>query len=404
MQAVGLSFSCVILNSNAQQRFEAALIECAPPAASEVQRVADLLASCFLDLHNLRVVHATCSNSGASVSSDVFVENHHLERIALALNFTANPSKSGNERSKLNLVHLNCADGVATARSFPGAYGRKNFIRATSVASAAVEEEEEKEAAASRLLVAFIMEVKHSTESLVLALAQAFSESTNAALAQARFGVPIDQIRVPICVSNGQLMKFAVTCLLQPAFPYLVILTKTLDISDRRDRAEAARMLVLLTAWLAQPLRFQGPPKSYLSLALSTLQYHLKPLQFFFCVHDSLDMSLQHFLHIMAHLQASDAHSVVVAPLTISTRTPSNNAALVFPNLCIDGYRIGMPESEAECDEVLDAVERALGRVHEAGVVHLDFYPSNIMWRRLGSESASCNRASSRFVSPRYLY
>ena len=400
LQAVGLKFSYSFDNFSVQQRFVSVFSECEVESALEAQKVAqisELLERCFLDALSLRVVHETNSSRKSSSEYNVCVENDHLKRLSLPLKFEANASTAGQGREKSSLGQLQCADGVATAGSFPDAYGHKTFVRTASTSTSRVSEVDGKDAASLPLvaeveshkasLVAFVMEIKHTTDSLILALAQSFAESTNVALAQARFGVPIELVRVPICVSNGQLMKFAVTCLLQPAFPHLVILSKTLDLSDLQDRAEAALMLVRLSAWRAQPLEFQGALQPNLTLALSAVKYHLKPLTLFFCVHDSLELSLQHFLRVMSRLQASDARSVVVAPLTVVTECPNasgrrSSAALVFPNLSLEQYRIGMPESDSECDELIAAFKEALRRVHEAGVVHLDFYPSNIMWCR----------------------
>jgi len=89
----------------------------------------------------------------------------------------------------------------------------------------------------------------------------------------------------------------------------------------------------------------------------------------------------------MGALENSPARGDALAPLTVRTadRRLGGEAALVFENLTPRGYRIGMPDSEFECDALFDAIVAAVERIHAAGVVHLDLYPSNIMWSKVGA-------------------
>ena len=55
--------------------------------------------------------------------------------------------------------------------------------------------------------------------------------------------------------------------------------------------------------------------------------------------------------------------------------------ALVFENLA--GFCIGLPHNSADDRRrLMNAVKEALTQLHTAGVVHMDFYLSNVMWRR----------------------
>ena len=45
-----------------------------------------------------------------------------------------------------------------------------------------------------------------------------------------------------------------------------------------------------------------------------------------------------------------------------------------------------MPDLALECDALFVAIQATVKRIHAAGVLHLDLYPSNIMWSKVGAE------------------
>jgi hypothetical protein len=53
---------------------------------------------------------------------------------------------------------------------------------------------------------------------------------------------------------------------------------------------------------------------------------------------------------------------------------------VVFHNLLRQGYRMGVPEDEGDYHLFLAALEALVHQVHACGVIHVDLYPSNIMW------------------------
>jgi serine/threonine protein kinase len=53
---------------------------------------------------------------------------------------------------------------------------------------------------------------------------------------------------------------------------------------------------------------------------------------------------------------------------------------LFFPDLSQDGFVIGAP-TDHRFPTYLKELKRAVDTIHGAGVVHLDLYPSNIMWK-----------------------
>lgn len=58
--------------------------------------------------------------------------------------------------------------------------------------------------------------------------------------------------------------------------------------------------------------------------------------------------------------------------------------AIVFEDLTKHGFRIGTPHKineEGLFDRYVRALESAVNAIHDAGVLHVDLYSSNIMWK-----------------------
>ena len=128
-----------------------------------------------------------------------------------------------------------------------------------------------------------------------------------------------------------------------------------------------------------------GHERPDIILSISLTQNHLKALPHVFLVHDTVDASLQHMFSLLARVRPPcDASQYVVHPITVITASKSGPPFLVFPNLAHQGYRIGMPDSDEDCDAFMLALRHAVNSIHVAGLVHLDLYPSNIMWRQDG--------------------
>lgn len=234
---------------------------------------------------NCKLVHDTLKVPHSV--GELFVHPNHLTPIGDAVGFTSDDSKS--------LQQLSCEDGIASKGSIPDGYGMKVFRR--------LDDESE----VKSQLVAALAEVKHTVDSRLdtpdESLLQAFSEATNASLSHVKFGVPVEDVRVPIWSSNGQMMKFAVLRLLKPAFPYLEILTHDLVLSRLSDRLEAASVLAHIRAWLHESHSFRGSQSLSAQMGLSTQHYFLKPLTQFFSVLENRDQGLSHMFRVLERLE-----------------------------------------------------------------------------------------------------
>lgn len=237
-----------------------------------------------------------------------------------------------------------------------------------------------------------IWEVKGSHAGLEFPLRQAFAEATYIAAMHIARGVKAADVCVPIVVSNGRYMQFALLAMLPPSFPYLIALTYPLDLCIAAQRGIAAQHMCIIDFMMRESLELHNESPVELSLDIS--RYHIKYLKYFFEVRSTREASLEHMFSVLDHLAVdSELRHSVAFPITIRSRTAPKDAAqgshdmhnhmdmLVFDNLAKDGYRIGFPNDDALCEKLVKQIKAVVARIHARGVVHMDLYPSNIMWR-----------------------
>jgi hypothetical protein len=316
-----------------------------------VVRLSQLLFSVTLCNYDLSKVS---EESKGSVQRNV--QTHHLDifKQIFAPNF-----ETSTGISTMSMESLNCALGVASAKSSPDGVGTDDGHCAR-----------------------MIWEVKHNISTPAVALRQAISEGTNVGWAQLRSGVKWSNIYVPLIGGNGYLIQFAVLVFLKPGFPYSFMLSKVLDLTDPRDRLAAAGHLSMIFTYIAESLPKETP---CLKEEFETTQmgynenlYHLKNQTAFFCCKRDVDDSLLHLFGVMSAMFTDvSCRYNVLFPLCI--RQTNKTFDLVF--LKLTEYKIGLPACPTLRKNLLDSVKKVLGRIHECGVAHLDLYPSNIMWK-----------------------
>jgi serine/threonine protein kinase len=64
----------------------------------------------------------------------------------------------------------------------------------------------------------------------------------------------------------------------------------------------------------------------------------------------------------------------------------STEGAIVFNNIMQAGYVMGVPPDQSEYSAFLLALETLMHQIHACGVVHMDLYPSNILWARVDGQ------------------
>ena len=357
-QEICVQFSTVWGTATTHERLQSRFPLTVEVPAERLESVDRLLESTFLDTFNFCIVHESSKLKPQSPERER-VQADHLTPIAKSM---SSFRSLGNSEWTLNA--LGCPSGIASEGSIPDGCGMKPIIRGDECTE----------------MVAMIFEAKHNTDAPLQGFTQAAAAATNAGLAIGRRGVPMADIRIPICATNGQLMKFGFVQFLEPVFPMIEVLTSTLDLSDATRRREAALVLCHLHQWLCQPLACSLPERPALVLAYSTELYHYKPLSNFFCTQTFLNTSLRHFFLNLDRLKSNpECLSCCELPLTI--QTTGDSGRLVFHNLTKFGYRIGLPPTRELRVAFMTELRRAVALVHSVGVVHLDLYLSNIMWK-----------------------
>jgi serine/threonine protein kinase len=94
---------------------------------------------------------------------------------------------------------------------------------------------------------------------------------------------------------------------------------------------------------------------------------------------------LLHFFSVMARLHKNAAcRKLVVFPICVREYNDDPEfSCIVFPRLGPE-YQIGLPDTHEDRLEFFEKLKSAVRTFHDAGVAHLDFYLSNIMWKKDG--------------------
>jgi len=324
--------------------------------AEDVTKVSDMLLSCIIDTANLKQVGETGrSNNSRSVQDD------HVEIIA---SYFKDTFKTG--KLKLWQKQQN-GTGIATHGSEPHGHLMTSFRINGNISK----------------VPAGVIDAKGMAAGAIDALPQAFAFATNVMMEWLRLGMPWNEVKVPVWTTTGQLMKFGVARLLEPAFPYFVPMSPTLDLTTPSGREEAATLLLKINEWCAtEKVATIAQQEEPLQMRLDTTLYYLKPMEHFFCVYPDQDKSLQHMLRVLQKVMTSNAaRPNVVAPITIRTADNRMHDALVFHDFVKQGFTIGLPADREQRKLYLQALREAADAVHRAGVVHLDLCPSNVLWK-----------------------
>eukprot|EP01036_Dinobryon_divergens_P025263 gene25263-33792_t len=217
-----------------------------------------------------------------------------------------------------------------------------------------------------------IFEVTHDTDAPAEeGIRQGASAASNVALFQLQYGVRVDDIVIPVIGSNGYLMQFAAVVMLKPSFPMLVMLSPVLlDLTDNTMLLESARLLCCVKILASYPLiphrnqlELANIPRQLTAMAYCTLEYHEKPLADFFVSTVIRSPNSTQYFHIAS---------------ASTKKTTSERQRYYFRTFQSTTTKSGFPSYE------LNARESFLYHCfHRVGVVHLDLYLSNIMWREI---------------------
>jgi hypothetical protein len=232
-----------------------------------------------------------------------------------------------------------------------------------------------------------VIELKDTTVSPLEQIGQAYASGCNIILSHRALGIKSEFCAVPLAFTNGNLYQFGWVTLLEPSVPVLHITTGILDASTDLD--QVAFHLTVLKKFIK---RNSDMLRTCLSstqitatrpIRLSTELYHQKLHSDIFYRYDERRIQ-QSFHYMWTIFEALKTVPEVVKPLgyaAICPRPSSNLHVLIFPKLQ-DCYSMGVPLEEDDFKNYLKELKRVLGLIHSCNVIHMDLYPSNILWTK----------------------
>eukprot|EP01036_Dinobryon_divergens_P028601 gene28601-37571_t len=235
-----------------------------------------------------------------------------------------------------------------------------------------------------------VVEIRDTAYSPLEQLGQCYAIAGNIILGQLNHGLPSNQCCVALLSTNGQLYQFGFVTLLDHSFPVLHVTSGIIDCASEDGRHEAAKHLYTYT--FRQSCRLQEEQLQQIrraenacaikSVSLSPTKYFVKKMESVFPRCPIKIQSLLRQYEIFQRLSDRDVKEAVLPVAVLSgkldQRSYLKHDSLVFPRL--DGNLMGVPGDETIFQIYLTQLKKAFKNLHAAGVVHLDGFPSNIMW------------------------
>jgi serine/threonine protein kinase len=109
--------------------------------------------------------------------------------------------------------------------------------------------------------------------------------------------------------------------------------------------------------------------------------YHRKYLKVLYSPKSLLHQALFSLFETLNKTYSTPCHEFIVYPLSVREEANDEDASLVFINVCKLDYQIGVPADHDLQQLYINELSRVIEIIHGSGFVHLDLYPSNIMWR-----------------------
>ena len=239
------------------------------------------------------------------------------------------------------------------------------------------------------------VELKDTTMSPIEQIGQAFASGSNLALRQKHLGLDSSEIAVPLIMTNGHLFSFATASLLD-FMPVLHVVTDVLDANHPSDLKVIALMLAKIKVFIksrAQKIEQCLQQRGAVVAEVPATTYVFDWDKFFvkekekiynrFEPLDSENEALPLLWDVYEALAGVEGAEKALGYCDLHLVGFPPQCCLVFHNLLGQGYRMGVPEDDGDYRLFLDALEALVHRVHACGVIHVDLYPSNIMWTKV---------------------
>jgi hypothetical protein len=246
------------------------------------------------------------------------------------------------------------------------------------------------------------LELKDSAFSPLEQTGQAFASGANLALSQERWGLASSHVAVPLLMTNGQLYQFAMATLLDQ-IPVLHILTNILDANDPSNLEKIAKQLVMVrTHMVSQAAKLIACARVAKSAESSdpsdfpfdTRKYFLKSKDSVYNRFESSEKERKALPLLWEIFEALSGVEGVVMPfgygrlkgLLDFSGCDMGGGGLVFPNLLPGRFTLGVPVDSKTYEAFCSRLEHVIHEVHARGIIHVDLYPSNILWSAQNDE------------------
>jgi serine/threonine protein kinase len=197
---------------------------------------------------------------------------------------------------------------------------------------------------------------------------------------------------VPLIMTNGHLYQFGMATLLEH-IPVLHILTNVLDANNPSAIDEIAKFLTMFRSFMIQQAvklehcvgkRTFDKDSESTHFSFDKDKYHLKLKSNIFNRHPPTAverLALPLLWHVFETLSDLDE---VVKPLGYGElkgiEAGCENGCLVFNNLYREGFVMGVPTEQVAYGAFCIALNTVIHKIHTRGIIHVDLYPSNILW------------------------
>jgi hypothetical protein len=226
-----------------------------------------------------------------------------------------------------------------------------------------------------------VMEAKSSLETPHSSLRQGVASAINIAYSLIDHGVDPWDVVVPIVSSNGFLFQFACVALLSPCFPVVIPMSHVLDLGVRSQRTLVAQYLLSIDEFLRLPLGKYRDAYVNVERGLDLTIYHRKYVRDFYNPQAYTHQGLFSSFQTLNKAYSTPCSQFIVYPLCVREKGYDDDASLIFINICTSAYQIGVPADPHLQQFFIEELKSVIESIHQSGFVHLDLYPSNIMWK-----------------------
>jgi hypothetical protein len=283
--------------------------------------------------------------------------------------FFKTESTSETQIDKFILKNVNASFGLATAESKP------DFLHTTLNGQKDV-------------FGLCIFEFKDTAFAPLEQMGQAFVAGCNIILSHLGLGLKPSECAVPLVLTNGNLYQFAWVTILEPSFPVLHVTTGVLDASVQETRQQIAHQLVCIKLFCFRVAQKIGESTTFQELTkiqLDLERFHLKLFKdTFLRWSENPQESLSYLWRIYEGLV--DVEEAVLPHAFANIKLDgTEESKIIFPRLEPD-FAMGIPSDESLYKLFLVKLEASIKKIHAKGIIHVDLYPSNILWRSVGDD------------------